>query len=61
MSSHNYSVAPGSAGAFSSFLRRALAQYTEAALQYTRGTHDAGGKIIRDTPKEKRQEFAAES
>lgn len=38
-----------------------LAQYTEAAQQYTRGTHDAGGKIIRDTPKEKRQEFAAES
>jgi hypothetical protein len=37
-----------------------LAQYTEAVLQHTRGAHDAGGKIIHDTPKEKRQEFAAE-
>ena len=37
-----------------------LAQYTEAALQHTRGAHDAGGKIIHETPKEKRQEFAAE-
>jgi len=37
-----------------------LAQYTEAALQHTRGEHDAGGEIIHETPKEKRQEFAAE-
>ncbi len=37
-----------------------LAQYTEAALQHTRGAHDAGGEIIHETPKEKRQEFAAE-
>jgi hypothetical protein len=37
-----------------------LAQYTEAALQHTRGAHDAGGEIIHLTPKEKRQEFAAE-
>lgn len=37
-----------------------LRQYTEAALQHTRGAHDAGGKIIHQTPKEKRQEFAAE-
>jgi hypothetical protein len=39
---------------------RTLAQYTEAALQHTRGAHDAGGEIIHQTPKEKRQEFAAE-
>ena len=37
-----------------------LAQYIEAVLQHTRGAHDAGGKIIHETPKEKRQEFAAE-
>jgi len=37
-----------------------LAQYTEAVLQHTRGAHDAGGKIIHDTPKQKRQEYAAE-
>jgi len=29
-----------------------LAQYTEAALQHTRGAHDAGGEIIHETPKE---------
>jgi hypothetical protein len=28
--------------------------------QHSRGQYDAGGKIIHDTPKEKRQEFAAE-
>lgn len=39
---------------------RNLAEYTEAALQHTRGAHDAGGEIIHDTPKEKRQQFAAE-
>ena len=37
-----------------------LAQYTEAALRHTRGRHDAGGKIIHETPKEKRQDFAAD-
>ncbi len=37
-----------------------LAQYTEAAIQHTRGAHDAGGKIIHETPKEKRREYAAE-
>lgn len=37
-----------------------LAQYTQAALQHTRGEHDSGGEIIHDTPKEKRQGFAAE-
>jgi len=39
---------------------RTLAQYTEAVLQHRRGRHDAGGKIIHETPKEKRQEFAAD-
>lgn len=39
---------------------RTLKEYTEAALQHTRGQHDAGGEIIHETPKEKRQEFAAE-
>lgn len=37
-----------------------LREYTEAALQHTRGEHDAGGEIIHETPKEKRQQFAAE-
>ena len=37
-----------------------LAQYTQAALQHTRGQHDAGGEIIHETAKEKRREFAAE-
>ena len=39
---------------------RTLAQYTEAVLQHKRGRHDAGGKIIHETPKERRLEFAAE-
>ena len=39
---------------------RTLAQYTEAVLQHRRGRYDAGGKIIHETPKEKRQEFAAD-
>jgi hypothetical protein len=39
---------------------RTLAQYTEAALQHTRGQYDDGGKIIHDTPKEIRQRFADE-
>jgi len=39
---------------------RTLAQYTQAALEHTRGAHDAGGKIIHETPKEKRRDFAAE-
>jgi len=37
-----------------------LAQYTQAVLDHTRGAHDAGGKIIHATPKEKRRDFAAE-
>jgi len=39
---------------------RTLREYTEAALQHVRGALDAGGKIIHETPEEKRQEFAAE-
>jgi hypothetical protein len=39
---------------------RTLAEYTEAAVQHTRGQHDAGGKTIHDTPKEMRQRFADE-
>jgi len=37
-----------------------LAQYVQAALEHRRGAHDAGGRIIHETPKEKRREFAAE-
>jgi len=37
-----------------------LAQYTQAALQHTRGAHDAGGEIIHQTPKQRRQDFAIE-
>jgi hypothetical protein len=39
---------------------RTLREYTEAALQHVRGAIDPGGKVIHETPKEKRQEFAAE-
>jgi hypothetical protein len=38
---------------------RNLAEYTEAAMEHTRGAHDAGGAVIHETPKERRQEFAA--
>ena len=37
-----------------------LAQYTMAVTDHKRGAHDAGGKIIHETPKEKRREFARE-
>ena len=37
-----------------------LAQYVQAALDHRRGEHDAGGKIIHETPKSKRTEFAEE-
>jgi hypothetical protein len=37
-----------------------LSEYVEAAIQHTRGQHDAGGQIIHETPKEKRKDFAAE-
>jgi hypothetical protein len=37
-----------------------LAQYVQAAVDHTRGAHDAGGKVIHETPKVKRREFARE-
>ncbi|MBI4165904.1 MAG: hypothetical protein HY508_09245 [Acidobacteria bacterium] len=37
-----------------------LAQYVQAALAHQRGAHDEGGRIIHETPKSKRQEFAQE-
>ncbi len=37
-----------------------LAQYAEAVTHHTRREHDAGGKVIHETPKKKRQEFAEE-
>ena len=37
-----------------------LAQYVLAVTAHTRGAHDEGGRIIHETPKSKRREFAAE-
>jgi hypothetical protein len=37
-----------------------LAQYVQAAVDHTRGAHDAGGKVIHETPKNKRRDFARE-
>jgi Arc/MetJ-type ribon-helix-helix transcriptional regulator len=37
-----------------------LGEYMQAVLQHTRGAHDDGGRIIHDTPKRKREEFASE-
>jgi hypothetical protein len=37
-----------------------LAQYVQAAIEHTRGAHDAGGKVIHDTPKSVRRGFARE-
>lgn len=37
-----------------------LAQYVQAAVDHSRGSHDAGGKVIHETPKAKRREFARE-
>ena len=37
-----------------------LAQYVRAALDHERREHDAGGLVIHETPKEKRQSFAKE-
>jgi hypothetical protein len=39
---------------------KTLGAYVDAAVNHTRGAHDAGGKIIHDTPKAKRREFARE-
>lgn len=37
-----------------------LAKYVSAAVEHQRGEHDAGGLVIHETPKEKRQAFAKE-
>jgi hypothetical protein len=37
-----------------------LGEYMQAVLQHTRGAHDDGGRIIHNTPKRKREEFASE-
>ena len=37
-----------------------LAQYVQAAMDHVRGSHDAGGKIIHETPKAIRRQFARE-
>lgn len=37
-----------------------LAQYVMAATEHSRGAHDAGGKVLHETPKSKRKEFAKE-
>ena len=37
-----------------------LAEYVSAAVAHERGAHDAGGLVIHETPKEKRQAFAKE-
>jgi len=37
-----------------------LAQYVQAAVEHTRGAHDAGGRVIHETPKAKRRSFARE-
>ena len=37
-----------------------LGEYVTAAVEHERGSHDAGGLVIHETPKEKRQSFAKE-
>jgi hypothetical protein len=37
-----------------------LFEYVLAGTQHTRGAHDEGGRIIHNTPKSKRREFAAQ-
>lgn len=39
---------------------RSLGAYVTAAKEHRRGAHDAGGKVIHETPKHKREEFARE-
>jgi hypothetical protein len=39
---------------------RTLGEYMSAVLQHTRGAHDEGGRIIHETPKRKRQEYASQ-
>lgn len=37
-----------------------LGEYLNAVLQHTRGAHDEGGRILHETSKAKRREFASE-
>lgn len=37
-----------------------LSQYVEAVLEHRRGAYDAGGKIIHETPPDRRSRFAKE-
>lgn len=39
---------------------KSLGEYVSAAVSHTRGASDEGGKIIHETPKARRREFAAE-
>jgi len=39
---------------------RTLGEYVQAATAHQRGAHDAAGRILHETPKAKRREFAAE-
>lgn len=39
---------------------KTLGAYVDAAVNHSRGAHDAGGKVIHETPKAKRREFARE-
>ena len=39
---------------------KTLGAYVDAAVNHTRGSHDAGGRVIHETPKAKRREFARE-
>jgi hypothetical protein len=55
---------PGSIALFRKIAKnpgaRSLGEYVSAAVSHTRGAHDEAGKIIHETPKSKRREFAAE-
>jgi hypothetical protein len=37
-----------------------LAQYVQAVMDHVRGSHDAGGKVLHETPKTVRRQFAKE-
>ena len=39
---------------------QSLGEYVNAVLQHTRKAHDEGGRIIHETPKSKRREYASE-
>ncbi|OFV96450.1 MAG: hypothetical protein A3F68_10410 [Acidobacteria bacterium RIFCSPLOWO2_12_FULL_54_10] len=37
---------------------KTLGEYVAAAERHTRGAHDTGGKVIHETPPERRSKFA---